>query len=259
MRAAVVMVAWSVGVAHAQPAGPADPTDPDLAFAACKTRRRAMTRDAMRIDDVRARGRALAQMPICRRLPDGSTEVIDPLVVPSEPRLPPAHRIDPEVIAGVAVWSMKTRALAVDQPGLAPVFAIASGVQLAGRLGIGAMASISVYSFAYELVEWNRVDRLVGREQLVDGAVELRLRADPLRFAFGLGAQQAHTIATSTIFGPRDVVEPLPMFEASAAFTIAHASGLALDVVATGTIAVDGSLETPGSIASARVALALRR
>lgn len=74
MRAVVgVMVVSVAAVASAQPGDD---------FEACKTRRRELTAQAMKIDSAAQRGEALAAMPICRRNTDGSTEVVVPEPAP---------------------------------------------------------------------------------------------------------------------------------------------------------------------------------
>lgn len=82
------------GVAHA---------DPDADFAACKARRRALTREAMKITDMIARGRALAVMPICRRFKDRSTEIVGPVPPPAPLPEPPKLELHTgRVVVGVA-------------------------------------------------------------------------------------------------------------------------------------------------------------
>jgi hypothetical protein len=98
MRLVVLIVLAVATPALAQP-----PSDPDTAFAACKARRRALTRDAMKVSDMIERGRKLALMPICRRFEDRSVAIVGPLpAVPPTPELSKLEVRSAKLVVGVA-------------------------------------------------------------------------------------------------------------------------------------------------------------
>ena len=94
MRWLLVLVVMA-GTAHA---------DPEADFAACKARRRTLTREAMKITDMIERGRKLAVMPICRRFADRSTEIVGPVPAPAPVPAAKLEMRSDKLVVGVA-WS----------------------------------------------------------------------------------------------------------------------------------------------------------
>jgi hypothetical protein len=240
----VVVVALLVSTARA---------DVEADFAACKARRRELTREAMKVDDVIVRGRKLALMPICRRFADRSVEVVGP--VPPPP--PPVSLLDvrPQVgvVVGMGTYSVGTgmQLPTVDEPFLQ--------VEAGGRLreisvlGFGGYAHVST-SFDYIDQKLQRA-HYVAYNTLTDGGVKARIQLGRVAFGAGAGVEQEHVTGASSTSGPRDSMYELALFEGDLGYALVSRAGFAMRLRAIASAAFgDG-----GAVSSVRFALALER
>lgn len=224
------MLAWLVLAAHAH----ADP-DPDATFRACKARRRALTREAMKITDMIERGRALAVMPICRRFADNSVEVIGPL--PPEPKVTPVRlRAEAAVMLGYGEW----KGLSLASMTSAPFFELEAGARVRG---------LSVLGFA----GYAQVQRSAARDSFADGGLKARFHSGALGLGVGVGIEQAHDVASS--LRPRDDMHELGLVEGDLGYTAVVHDDVSVRLLAIGS----GALGEFGGVWSARVALAVGR
>jgi hypothetical protein len=250
MRAVVVAVLVARS-AFAQPPG-----DPDAAFEACKARRRALTREAMKIADVNERGRALARMPICLRLEDRSTEIIDTIpVAPARP-VPLAVHVEACGQLGGGDWMV-----ASPSPGM-----LAARAPFAeGELGVGVGDTWSFVGFAgYAVlrgdvlyVDTYRMLQAPYESERVLSDVGARARVHHGRLAFGLGVgvEREHATGFSTLTGPRDDTNDYALAEADVGYTLASVDHFAVRIAGIASAAVNATLDSPGNIVSVRLAL----
>lgn len=235
-----------VGVAHA---------DPEADFAACKARRRALTREAMKITDMIERGRALAVMPICRRFADRSVEIVGPPPPPPPP--PRLSEIRPHVglIAGTGAWLVDT-SMALPGNTRAGFVEIEAGARLRefALVAFGSYARLDT-AFDYFDARAFRQSHYDARDTLADGGLKVRLMTSSLAFGLGVGVEKEHETGMSATAGARDEMHELGLVEGDVGYRIAASDGFAVKLIAIGTASVgDG-----GSIASARLALALEK
>ncbi len=95
---AVVGVVVASGWAVAQPA-----LQPQRgSFEDCKERRIALTASAMKVTDINDRAVLLAAMPVCRRLGDGTTQVVEPAPPPKPDTSPFSPHFDLAARTGLA-------------------------------------------------------------------------------------------------------------------------------------------------------------
>jgi hypothetical protein len=218
----LVLACVVVGVAVVPHAARADEGDPDAVFEACKARRRQLTREAMRIQDMIARGRKLAAMPICRRFADRSIQIVNFAPAPP-PQRPRRLHASPEVglLAGIGSWQVGSGG------------ASASFLELEGG---GRVEDVSVVAFG-------GYARLANAT-ISDGGMKVRLHTGDVSFGAGIGVEQCRASSTSE----------LALVEGDLGYTLAHRSGFAIRLVGLASAA---SAWSSGNIWSARVALAL--
>jgi hypothetical protein len=242
------------GLVVASPAFAQPPGDPDAAFAACKARRRALTREAMKITDMIERGRQLALMPICRRFEDRSVEIVGPM--PPPPPLPSLLEVRPEVglVLGMGSWQVSTgMSLPAEQ---APFLELEAGGRLRA-LSVVAFGGYTQVKASFDYFDY-RVLRLAhydARDTMADGGIKARLRVGPLAFGVGFGVEEEHETGNSTTEGPRDEMHELGMVESDIGYTLATHDRYAVRLLAIAT----GALGGDGSIWSARLALGIQR
>ena len=231
MRAAVVVgvLSVAVGAARAEP----DSADPDLAFAACKTRRRALTRDAMRIEDLSARGRALAAMPICRRLEDGSTEVVDvPATLREEPPFNP--RVTLALRTGAAantLWSD-----ADPDTAWSPFVEVEVGLQPWRHVELAAFVGYSTLVGTIRAPLVSPTQTYEVRDQLYDAGVRAGLHYGAFAFGIGCGVMVEQGKGYADY---HDYVNQLAELELHGSYTFARLAGAALELVGTASYARD--------------------
>jgi len=245
VRYVLVVVALVVGTAHA---------DVEAEFAACKARRRELTREAMKIEDVIVRGRKLALMPICRRFADEHVEVVGP--VPPPPPPPSLSEVRPQVglVVGMGTY--------LDNPGIAlpatfePFFQLEAGGRFRALsvVGFGGYTRVDA-SFDY-LDPKARASHYDAHNTLTDGGVKLRLSSGAFAFGAGLGVEQEHVAGVSTTEGLRDYMHDLALIEGDVGYAVVSPAGFALRVRAIGSTAAGHG---GGAVSSLRFALAVER
>jgi hypothetical protein len=126
------------GIAAAQPAT-------ETPFEACRARRRALTAEAMKIDDAARRGEALHAMPVCSREADGSTQVIEaeaPEVVDNGPYSP----LVAAVRTGANATEVFDSRVGLEPRGGGPFVDVELGYRWTHAYSIGAFASYAHFS-----------------------------------------------------------------------------------------------------------------
>ena len=229
--------------------------DVDAEFAACKARRRELTREAMKVEDVIERGRKLALMPICRRFADRTTEVVGPVPPPPPPLSLLEVRPQVGVAAGMGTYSVGT-AMALPAA-YEPFFEVEAGGRLRqfSVLGFGGYARVDA-SFDYFDANVLRPAHYEARDTLTDGGVKVRVRTGSLALGAGLGVEEAHIVGVSTTSGPRDAIYELALFESDVGYSIIAPAGFVLRVRA---IASTAAGHGGGAVSSLRLALAVER
>jgi hypothetical protein len=246
MRAVVVAVLVARS-ALAQPPG-----DPDAAFEACKTRRRALTREAMKIADVNERGRALARMPICLRLEDSSTEIIGFVPTPPEPRRVHVSG-ELELAAGGAYHAMTSDLGSFVAHGTA--LELAAGARIGDNVAVLGFASYAAAdaNFLYINDLGTRQAPFTAHEQLAIGGAKLRIHVGRFVVALGSGFERQHETGYSVLTGSVDLNKQLALLEADVGVTFARIGALDMRVLASGDLA--GGVGVEQTIQSARLAL----
>jgi len=225
------VLAWLVVVAIPAHA------DPEADFAACKARRRQLTREAMKISDMIERGRALALMPICRRFGDNSVEVVGPL--PPPPKLQPMPlRAEAAVTVGYGAWKGFSLASVTS----APFLELEAGARVRG---------LSVVGFA----GYAQAQRSAARDSFADGGVKVRFHEGPLAAGLGAGVEQVHDAAAGTTH-PRDDMHELGLVEGDLGYTAVARDQFSVRLLAIASGALDGG---SSSVWSARIALSVGR
>jgi hypothetical protein len=234
------------GTAHA---------DPDADFAACKARRRALTREAMKITDMIERGRKLAVMPICRRFEDRSVEVVGPPAPPPPPPRLSEVRAQVGLAVGMGAWQVGT-SMALPANTSAPFVELEAGGRLRGLalVAFGGYARLDTQFDYFDAVAFRR-SHYIARDTLADGGVKLRLSTGGLGLGIGVGIEQEHETGMSATAGPRDEMHQLALVEGEVGYRVAERDGFAVKLLAIGS----GSLGNGGAIASARLALGLEK
>jgi hypothetical protein len=168
--------------------------DPPSAFETCKARRRELTAEALRVTDVVERGRQLAAMPVCRRLPDGETEVV-------EPPPPPAPDVSP--FAPHASWAVRAGVEALTADGHGELGPTGSGphvdVEVAYRFERAwSIAAFGRYRYIVDdfvpVSNPTPVDVMITsiHDQFIGGGARLDRHAGAVWFGGGLGGDYEH-------------------------------------------------------------------
>jgi hypothetical protein len=131
-------IAWIVCIATAAQAQPSA-----IQFDDCKARRKVLTAEAMKIADADERARRLIAMPVCRRNPDNSVEVVEPAAPqPDTPFAPHIELAARTGIVGVTVISERYFA----PTGIGPLVELEAGYRIRRPLSIGVLASYARFS-----------------------------------------------------------------------------------------------------------------
>lgn len=242
------MLAWLVVAAHAHAEPDLDPT-----FAACKARRRVLTREAMQIADMIERGRKLALMPICRRFEDSSIEIVGPL--PPPPPIQPV-RLRPEaaVLVGYGTWQVGTQ-LALPAAARAPFLELEAGARVHG------MSFLAFAGYAQVTESFDFYEPFVGRghydarDTFTDGGLKVRCHYGAIGAGIGAGVEQVHDTGNSSLAGPREDMHELGLVEGDLGYTAIARDHLSVRLLAIAS----GALGDAGSVWSARVALSVGR
>lgn len=229
--------------------------DVEAEFAACKARRRELTREAMKIEDVIERGRKLALMPICRRFGDRSTEIVGPLPPPLPPSPISLLEVRPQVglVLGIGSYAIGTSmALPVTT---APFVELEAGGRLRGVsiVGFGGYSGIDT-GFTYYDPSVLRYGRYDSHNTISDGGIKVRVGTGRVAFGAGIGVEEERERGVSTISGPHDMMYELALFEGDIGYAIVAPAGFAVRLRAIVSAAAGD-----GTVASARFALAVER
>jgi hypothetical protein len=188
MRAWVVGVIGSAGVAAAQSAEVSQ-------LDACKARRHTLTMDAMHAPSLAERGLLLAALPECRRLADGSVEVVEHAPEREAPPFPPQLAF--AVSVGVGTWTISG---SFGEPTrVAPTFDIGAGARIHPRVVLLAYVSVTtvpmrgVYATFGVPPQYVVTHPYEGTESLHEVGLRAQVEHRSLVFGAALGVESDHS------------------------------------------------------------------
>jgi hypothetical protein len=240
----IVVIVASGGAARAQPS-----TAPS-AFEACTVTRKARMAEAMRIDDLDDRARALVAIPQCRREPDGTTAVVDPTAHEPEPPWQPRVRV--ALVAGVAASTIAYQVRPAT--GYGPALELAADWHRWRRFSLSLSAGYVGFDDGSYLGSYDV------RHHFADLGARVALELGRASVGAGVGVQLDDAIAFADIPGHHDLE---PAFELVASYEIDRTRSLAvillggLTFVTSSPMASD--LSYSGDVATARLAIGIRR
>ncbi len=246
----VVRAGWLVlGLTRVVLAQPSTIDPNDVAMDACKARRHELRVAAMKLR-LAERGPKLVMLPECRRLPDGTTQVIDPTAQPVLPPFTPALSI--ALVTGIAATRV-TYPLDVASS-FGPYVQLEGGWHFVRRISIGAFAAYTGFDDGSYLGHYDV------RHRIYDVGARIRVHVGDGTVGVGLGVEIDNALAFADVPATST---PNLLIAIDARLPIMHVGRFELIVDAI--VSYSAASETPtadvsiyGDVLSARLAIGLR-